>query len=455
MSTLLKKVIIKQKIVQKSISIAKKRKKLTKIGKRVIHLGLSRKKQHSRNIGDNKIRPKLHGKLLVKPRKYMQQTKLNKKKSFLRRKQVVFDPRRNWKYSNQLKKVLSLASALKMPLRPKDFQFIYYYKKLMKKNFIPIKWPVYRVPMDMPKEYLTKQKAFLRRQWMVLFYNKIQLVRIYHWSCVKWSMRKVFFDAIAYKKALVLFQKKMQHVRIRYRKKKRIKPVDQKKEYINQKFNKKFKLFKLNAKQKKYTKYQYQLKLLQNQFLLYLKLTPYFYKQLLNYYKQFSFCSHYEKFFYGLWHRLVIILHKLRYFSPYYVSLVVYTKVLKSGLVLVNGRVVTNIYNCIWLNDNISVAYKLYCFEWLIYKQYVLLKKREWAATRKAFVKKTVYKPYIIQNIGRFLIYKRPWVFSSKRVPSSIIVNNLGKFWQKKIFPRFYNYLNLQIVSELLLEHTY
>jgi hypothetical protein len=123
--------------------------------------------------------------------------------------------------------------------------------------------------------------------------------------------------------------------------------------------------------------------------------------------------------------------------------------------VLVNGRRVVSIYSCVWLNDSISIGYKLYCFEWIIYRQYILLKKRLWAATRKAFIKKTLYKPYIMKNVGRFMIYRKPWVFSSKRVPSSIIISSLGKFWQKKLFPRFYNYLNLQIVSEILLERSY
>lgn len=365
-------------------------------------------------------------------------------------KNINFDIRRNKKYCIQLKTLFTLSKTLKIPITRHDFQFFFYYKKLMTKKIIPLKWPIYKLPWTMPKEYLLKTYYLQRKRWKILFYNKIRLIRIYHWSCVKWYMKKFYYNSVMYKRAFMILTSRLAQIKVRYLKKKKIKPIDQKKEYLNQKFNKKFKLFKNNIKYKKYAQYKYQLKLLQNQFILHLQITPYFYKQLAFYYKQCNFCSNYEKFFYILWHRIVVILHKLRYFSSYYITISIYYKVLKSGLILVNGRIIRNPYSCVWLNDTISVAYKLYCFEWIIYRQYILLKKRLWIATQKAFIKKTLYKPYILKNIGKFIIYRKPWVYSSRRVPSSIVINGLGKFWRKKLFPRFYNYLNLQIISELL-----
>jgi hypothetical protein len=447
---------IKKGIPNKSIKskyVTKKQSKFMKIG--ILKRWSRNNSQHLRTMGIGVLKKKVKERKSVRSGRRSGLFVKGRRNKFNMFRNAVFDIRRNRKYSTQLKTLFLLSKSLKIPLNSSDFKFVYYYKNLMTKKILPLRWPIYRVPMDMPQEYLAKQKYMQRKRWKILFYNKIRLVRIYHWSCMKWSMKKLFFNAPAYKSALLFFKNKLHRIRLRYVKKKKIKPVDQKKEYINQKFNKKFKLFKMHAKQKKYTHYQYQLKLLQSQFLIYLQLTPYFYKQLFIFYKQFGFYSNYEKFFYSLWHRLVIILHKLRYFSPYYVSLSIYYKVLKCGFVLVNGRRVVSIYSCVWLNDSISIGYKLYCFEWIIYRQYVLLKKRLWAATRKAFIKKTLYKPYIMKNIGRFMIYRKPWVVSSKRVPSSIIISSLGKFWQKKIFPRFYNYLNLQIVSETLLERSY
>lgn len=366
-------------------------------------------------------------------------------------KKKIFDIRRNYRYRKELHGLYKLSRQFNMPLKRKDFDFLLYYRKLMRKKIIPLRWPIYRISNELPKEYTPKQYYLKRKHWRILFGYKIRLIKIYHNSCSKWYMKLLLSHAPLFKQRMREFKRFFPRLKKRYLFKKRVKPEDQKKYYIQQKFNKKFKLFKLSVKKNNYDKYQYQLKLLQNQFIKYLQLTKYFYKQLVIFYKQFSFWSHYEKFFLILQQRIVVILHKLRYFSPFFIVLSVYYKILKAGLISVNGKYITSPYNCVWVNDNISVAYKLYCFEWMMYIKFNQVKYRRWnGSRRKKFFTPKNFQPYIFINVGKYASLYKSWAFSSKRINVTILIELLTKFWRKKLLPRAYNYINLQIISELL-----
>jgi hypothetical protein len=213
---------IKKGIQNKSMNSKYGAKKQLKFMKISVLKRLSRNNsQHLRTIGLGRLKKKIKERKSGRPgRRTVLFVKGGRNKFNLFGK-VVFDIRRNRKYATQLKTLFLLSKSLKIPLSSSDFKFIYYYKNLMTKKILPLRWPIYRVPMDMPQEYLAKQKYMQRKRWKILFYNKVRLVRIYHWSCMKWSMKKLFFNAPTYKNALLFFRNKLHRIRFRYVKKKK------------------------------------------------------------------------------------------------------------------------------------------------------------------------------------------------------------------------------------------
>ena len=304
----------------------------------------------------------------------------------------------------------------------------------------------------MPRELTLKKKYKKRKQWKNLFFQKLKLLRIYHRVCSSWFKKMLHFDQPIIKQAMRYFRKTIHIEKYRYTPLRRKKPPEQKKPYFMHKFNKKFRLFKKLKRYKTYVKYQYQLKLLQKHFVDYLKTSVYLYKQLKNFYTRFGFWSRYEKFFYVMHHRVVIILKKLRYFSIFTTAIATCIKLIYGGAVLINGKKIRNLYSCIWINDNIGISYRLYYFEWYTHRYYKLLKTRKWDAVLDPFAKKTLYKPLLVSRIKRKKLRMRRliWCICSRYIPTSIIIRPVSAKWQRSLMPRVYNFVNLQIISEFL-----